>query len=84
MPLIPALTLLARGAYTAGEVPHFMTPAVALAVGLWTLASVGASLPPQEPRASTAGPRTRDVYVSVVDSSGAPVDGLSASDFTVI
>lgn len=42
-----------------------------------------ASPPAQEPRASTAGARTRDVYVSVVDAKGAPVQGLTAADFTV-
>src|SRR5688500_16543123 len=34
----------------------------------------------QEPRASG---RTRDVYVSVLDSKGVPVQGLTAADFTV-
>ena len=42
-----------------------------------------ASAPPQEPRAGSAGARTRDVYVSVVDGKGAPVQGLTAADFTV-
>ena len=37
----------------------------------------------QDPRATDRGPRTRDVYVSVVDSKGAPVQGLGAADFTV-
>jgi VWFA-related protein len=43
----------------------------------------GTELPAQEPRASTSGARTRDVYVSVVDGNGAPVEGLTAADFTV-
>src|SRR5687768_12576340 len=34
----------------------------------------------QEPRASG---RTRDVYVSVLDPKGVPVQGLTAADFTV-
>lgn len=37
----------------------------------------------QEQRGSTAGARTRDVYVSVVDSKGAPIRGLTAADFSV-
>ena len=37
----------------------------------------------QEPRASTSGARTRDVYASVIDSKGAPVPGLTAADFAV-
>ena len=37
----------------------------------------------QEPRASTSGSRTRDVYVSVLDGKGAPVQGLTAADFAV-
>ena len=37
----------------------------------------------QEPRATDGGPRTRDVYVSVADSKGAPVKGLGEADFTV-
>jgi VWFA-related protein len=37
----------------------------------------------QEPRASTSGARTRDVYASAIDSKGASVPGLTASDFAV-
>lgn len=37
----------------------------------------------QEPRATERGGRTRDVYVSVVDSQGSPVKGLGTADFTV-
>jgi VWFA-related protein len=37
----------------------------------------------QGSRASEASARTRDVYVSVVDSKGAPIAGLTAADFTV-
>lgn len=37
----------------------------------------------QDSRASDASARTRDVYVSVVDSKGAPITGLTAADFTV-
>src|SRR5918999_1976825 len=39
--------------------------------------------PAQEPRGSTSGPRTRNVYVSVIDSKGAPIQGLTAADFVV-
>jgi VWFA-related protein len=38
---------------------------------------------PQEPRASSSGARTRDVYASASDSKGAPVTGLTAADFAV-
>jgi VWFA-related protein len=38
----------------------------------------------QEPRPSAASDaRTRDIYVSVLDSKDAPVSGLTAADFTV-
>jgi VWFA-related protein len=36
-----------------------------------------------QPPAKSSDARTRDLYVSVLDSSGAPVTGLSAGDFTV-
>jgi VWFA-related protein len=71
-----ALTLRAREAYTAGEAPRRMN-VVALALFVSLIA------PAQEPRASTSGARTRDVYVSVLDSRGAPIQGLTAKDFTV-
>ena len=41
------------------------------------------AVPRLQERASTSGARTRDVYVSVVDASGAPVEGLTAADFSV-
>jgi VWFA-related protein len=41
------------------------------------------AMPRLQERASTSGARTRDVYVSVVDSKGAPVQGLTVTDFTV-
>lgn len=66
-----------------------MTHAAALAIVFSTLApplgsslATLATLATQEPRASTSA-RTRDVYVSVVDSKGAPIRGLTAADFTV-
>ena len=37
----------------------------------------------QEPRASTSGARTRDVYATAVDSKGTSVEGLTAADFAV-
>lgn len=37
----------------------------------------------QAQRAASSDARTRDVYVSVVDSKGAPIQGLTAADFTV-
>jgi Ca-activated chloride channel homolog len=56
-----------------------MMNAAALALALALFTPAGA----QEPRASAAGARTRDVYVSVLDKKGAPVPGLTAADFTV-
>jgi VWFA-related protein len=41
------------------------------------------AVPRLQERASTSGARTRDVYVTVVDSKSAPVQGLTAADFTV-
>jgi VWFA-related protein len=55
-----------------------------LAFGLAALASAALDFSPQtasRPAASDA--RTREIYVSVLDSKGAPVTGLSAADFTV-
>lgn len=49
---------------------------------LFALLSLSVDLP-QRPRASERGARTRDVYVSVVDSRGAPVTGLGPADFVV-
>jgi VWFA-related protein len=37
----------------------------------------------QEPRPAASDARTRDIYVSVLDSKEAPVTGLAAADFTV-
>jgi VWFA-related protein len=55
-----------------------------LALGLAVLASatLEVSLPAQS-RSGEGSPRTRDIYVSVLDSKGAPVPGLSAGDFVV-
>src|SRR5688500_7952341 len=58
-----------------------MTHALAAAL---VLSSLAFPLPSQQgSRASDSGARTRDVYVSVVDSKGAPIVGLTAADFTV-
>jgi VWFA-related protein len=54
-----------------------MKYALALAFLVSTIAAA------QEPRGGTSGARTRDVYVSVVDSKGAPIQGLTAADFVV-
>ena len=54
-----------------------MMQALALTLVLLSLASG------QEPRASTSGARTRDVYATAIDSKGASVPGLTASDFAV-
>ena len=54
-----------------------MVHALSVTLILLSLAS------PQEPRASTSGARTRDVYASASDSKGAPVTGLTAADFAV-
>lgn len=40
-------------------------------------------LPLQQDRGGTSNPRIRQVYVSVVDSKGAPVKGLTAADFVI-
>lgn len=53
------------------------------ALGLVAVALGLPALPQQAPRASDTGPRTAQVYVSVLGRSGAPVSGLSAADFTV-
>jgi len=55
-----------------------------VALGLAVVASSSADfslLAQSRPR--EANPRTRDVYVAVVDSKGVPVTGLSAADFAV-
>ncbi len=54
-----------------------MMQALPLALVLLALASG------QEPRASTSGARTRDVYATAIDSKGTSVPGLTASDFAV-
>lgn len=47
------------------------------------LALVLSSILPVQDRGSTPNPRVRRVYVSAVDSKGAPVKGLKATDFAV-
>ncbi len=54
------------------------------ALALAALVAFAPVSPQQEPRPSAASDaRTRDVYVSVLDSKEAPVTGLTAADFTV-
>jgi VWFA-related protein len=54
------------------------------ALSLLALSVVSAAVIAQErPPAKTSDARTRDIYVSVLDSQGAPVTGLGAGDFTV-
>jgi VWFA-related protein len=50
-------------------------------VALSALPVVFSQQPPRQPAASDV--RTRDVYVSVLDSKGAPAAGLTAADFAV-
>jgi VWFA-related protein len=50
-------------------------------VALSALPVVFSQPPPRQPAASDV--RTRDVYVSVLDSKGAPAAGLTAADFAV-
>lgn len=55
-----------------------------VAFGLAVVASSPADFSLQaQSRPREANPRTRDVYVAVVDSKGVPVTGLSAADFAV-
>jgi VWFA-related protein len=54
-----------------------MMYALSLTLVLWSLAAA------QEPRASSSGARTRDVYATALDAKGAPVPGLTAADFAV-
>ena len=51
---------------------------MAVALSLTLPASVGA-----QARGAGAGDRTQEIYVTVLDSQGAPVTGLTAADFTV-
>lgn len=54
------------------------------ALGLAALIAAAPGAQQQEPRPSAASDaRTRDVYVSVLDSKDAPVTGLGAADFVV-
>jgi VWFA-related protein len=54
------------------------------ALGLAVLASVLLDVrPTAQSRQAETSPRTRDIYVTVLDSKGAPVEGLSAGDFVV-
>jgi len=54
------------------------------ALGLAALVAAAPGAQQQEPRPSAASDaRTRDVYVSVLDSKDAPVTGLGAADFVV-
>src|SRR5256885_2738 len=54
-----------------------MTPTVRVSAPLFALVATAVALP-----AHAAGkPQTRHVFVHVVDQRGAPVDGLTASDF---
>lgn len=59
-----------------------MTYTFALAL-LGSLAATASAIGPQKESATQAGPRTKEIYVSVLDDSGAPVPGLSAADFSV-
>lgn len=52
-----------------------MLPSLVVALAL--------SLLPFQERGTASNPRLRRVYVSVVDSKGAPVKGMTATDFTV-
>jgi VWFA-related protein len=53
-----------------------MLPSLVVALAL-------SSLLPFQERGTASNPRLRRVYVSVVDSKGAPVKGMTATDFTV-
>jgi VWFA-related protein len=76
------LTLRARQTYTAQEV----SPLRRLFICLFVAAVCTLSFP-SAPAAQSQKPdrdaRTRDIYVSVLDGKGAPVQGLTAADFTV-
>ena len=55
-------------------------------VAVWLVAASAfpVAFPQQAPRQPAASDvRTRDVYVSVLDNKGAPVEGLTAADFAV-
>ena len=53
-----------------------------LAASITALAA-GAGPAPSGPQTQQSDPATRDIYVSVLDSTGKPVSGLGAEDFTV-
>ncbi len=53
------------------------------ALGLLAVALGLPAFPQQAPRASDAGPRTAQIYVSVLGPRDVPMTGLSAADFVV-
>jgi VWFA-related protein len=76
------LTLRARETYTAQEVSPLRRLFICLfAAAICTLGN--ASAPAAQSQKPASDPRTRDIYVSVLDAKGAPVQGLGAADFTV-
>ena len=71
------LTLSSGAAYTAGMAHFFAALSVPAALAFSILASDAQA--PQRPSER----RNREVYVSVLDGKGNPVEGLTAADFTV-